>query len=45
MMLYLAMRQAAFWRHALLVNLFVPEAYREHEHMRHAAFVMYVYGF
>lgn len=45
MQFYLEMRAWAFWRHAVLVNLFVPEAYQEHEHERHAAFVRLVYGF
>lgn len=40
---YLACRDAALWRHAVLVNLFIPEAYREHEHARHDAFVRLVY--
>jgi hypothetical protein len=42
---YLEMRAWAFWRHAVLVNLFVPKDYREHEHARHVAFVRLVYGF
>lgn len=45
MTFYLAMRDAALWRHAFIVDLFVPEAYRAHEHARHDAFVRLVYGF
>jgi hypothetical protein len=43
---YLAMREAAFWRHEVLVNATVPAGLqRDIEHAKHIAFVKLVYGF